>query len=368
MFASIVWTLVPLLTVGLVFYGIVRLFRRHRETNTLQRSDWHLQVSLDGTDSLSKLFLTLAVFFLLVTLLAFNRDTASPFAINTVVLVASIVGIATAYGAHATYALPFSIVGIIAWWLVEARNLIEQAEGKGVAMLSFMVLVSLLLYVVGALHSQVRPMLRLSLIYKVLGLVSVTVILFVLSSQPGLSMFSTLLKGSSVLNLWFITISLILLAIALITTSVYTVSKRSLSIYELVFVLIIAALAASLVFMPTLSIMSKESAYDLFDFYGTQQLTSDGVVWAAIFNACVFIELVGMIFIGYFRKESWYVNYGAIFLFIFIAIKYFDWFFQFLDKSVFFITAGILLLILGWGMEKGRRYVIKASNLSTPAV
>jgi uncharacterized membrane protein len=38
-------------------------------------------------------------------------------------------------------------------------------------------------------------------------------------------------------------------------------------------------------------------------------------------------------------------------------VKYFDWFFKFMDKSVFFIVAGIMLFAIGWAMERGRRYL-----------
>ena len=41
-----------------------------------------------------------------------------------------------------------------------------------------------------------------------------------------------------------------------------------------------------------------------------------------------------------------------------VIIKYFDWFFEFIDKSIFFLGAGELMLALGWSMEKGRKYII----------
>ena len=67
---------------------------------------------------------------------------------------------------------------------------------------------------------------------------------------------------------------------------------------------------------------------------------------------------------GYVKKEKWLINLGAAFLFMLIIVKYFDWFFTFLDKSIFFIGAGILLFIVGWLMEKGRRNILQ--NISTP--
>jgi len=62
--------------------------------------------------------------------------------------------------------------------------------------------------------------------------------------------------------------------------------------------------------------------------------------------------------LGYLKRENWLINLGAFFIFILIFVKYFDWFFAFLDKSIFFISAGILLFVVGWFMEKGRRYLL----------
>ena len=40
----------------------------------------------------------------------------------------------------------------------------------------------------------------------------------------------------------------------------------------------------------------------------------------------------------------------------------FDWFFTFFDKSIFFISAGIILFIVGWFMEKGRKYMLSITK------
>ena len=90
----------------------------------------------------------------------------------------------------------------------------------------------------------------------------------------------------------------------------------------------------------------------------SRELSASGVLWAIILNVLLFGEIMGVILAGYGRKEKWLINLGVFFLFIFILVKYFDWFFDFLDKSVFFIGAGILLFAVGWFMEKGRRYML----------
>ena len=62
--------------------------------------------------------------------------------------------------------------------------------------------------------------------------------------------------------------------------------------------------------------------------------------------------------LGYKLHEIWKINLGILGLFVFVLIKYFDWFFSFMEKSLFFITAGIIVLGIGFFMEKGRRYMI----------
>ena len=74
----------------------------------------------------------------------------------------------------------------------------------------------------------------------------------------------------------------------------------------------------------------------------------------------LFSEIVGIIFLGYFNNKNFFINLGIVFMSILIFVKYFDWFFAFLDKSIFFIGAGTLLFVVGWFMEKGRRYMLSA--------
>ena len=94
-------------------------------------------------------------------------------------------------------------------------------------------------------------------------------------------------------------------------------------------------------------------------FVKYNELSGLGIFWAIIFNIILFLEIIGILFLGYFNKKHLFINISLAFTFIFIFVKYFDWFFTFLDKSIFFIGAGILLFVVGWFMEKGRRYMLR---------
>lgn len=93
-------------------------------------------------------------------------------------------------------------------------------------------------------------------------------------------------------------------------------------------------------------------------FINGSELSGPGLLWSFILNFFTFLLYLGTILFGYKLKSTGIVNIGAIFLFLFIISKYFDWFYSYLDKGLFFILAGVILLGVGWAMERGRQYLI----------
>lgn len=82
------------------------------------------------------------------------------------------------------------------------------------------------------------------------------------------------------------------------------------------------------------------------------------LILSFILTAIALANIVIMIFKGFYYQNNALINIGAFFMFIFIFFKYFDWFYSFMDKSIFFLIAGAMLFILGFFMEKGRRYML----------
>ncbi len=92
----------------------------------------------------------------------------------------------------------------------------------------------------------------------------------------------------------------------------------------------------------------------------TPYLSGMGAAWAVILNLMLLLGLLGFVALGYTRHDDWLVTFGALLLFAFVIFKYFDWLFTFLDRSIAFVGAGLVLLLIGGLMERGRRYVISA--------
>lgn len=321
--------------------------------------DGSIQVFLSKEDGLSQLFLFLSTLFLDVTLIAINRDLGDHLSAQTLILISTVIGLAIAYLFRSVLPLIINLLGISSWWVVQGIMWVHSGGIKPYSIVVGLLFIALIFYLIGYVHARNIQHKRFSVVYLVLGIMAITGYLFILSTKPGLELLSYLHEGKIIFNSWQITVSLVLLMLATIGLNTYLIIKKQLFPAEAGFVFMIALLFGISVFLPDQTIFIQKANH--FGYSLNKEFSSTGIVWAIIFNLAIFFELLGLIFSGYARREEWLINLGVFFLFFLIVVKYFDWFFSFLDKSLFFIGAGLLLFGIGWFMEKGRRQII--SNL-----
>lgn len=136
-------------------------------------------------------------------------------------------------------------------------------------------------------------------------------------------------------------------------------------------VLSILGLAVNLFFNPTKSdtnpvecgVSAGLIAFTmLFTFF-----PSGSGIYTLFFNL-IFAGLTGfLVFMGYRRSDMKLVNTGIFWLSAFLIAKYFDFFYNLLERSLFFIIGGIILILGGIALEKKRRNIkedLKISNES----
>ena len=84
---------------------------------------------------------------------------------------------------------------------------------------------------------------------------------------------------------------------------------------------------------------------------------SSTTIYVVIFN----LVLAGVIFLllyaGYEREDMKLVNMGMFWVATFIVVRYFDWFWGLLDRSIFFMVGGLILVLGGIALEKKRRQI-----------
>ena len=83
-----------------------------------------------------------------------------------------------------------------------------------------------------------------------------------------------------------------------------------------------------------------------------------GTLYLVFVNVLLFGECVGLILFGVAVRSKLYLNMGMGFFFALVVCRYFDSTWRYLPRSLFFIVGGLLLLGLGFFLEKKRRALI----------
>jgi hypothetical protein len=184
--------------------------------------------------------------------------------------------------------------------------------------------------------------------FRVSALAIIPISLFMLffSSRNGLELFEE--SVFSLNQLYVFSISLILIICSLF----YYLFKTS-NVFKRIFYPFVLCL-----FFFCLPLMNFGKSM----FVDGIELSGPGLLWSFAFNFFTFLLFLGTILFGYRLKSTGIINIGAVFLFLFIISKYFDWFYSSIDKGIFFIVAGFILLGVGWAMERGRQLLISNIN------
>ena len=82
------------------------------------------------------------------------------------------------------------------------------------------------------------------------------------------------------------------------------------------------------------------------------------LLYPLLFNFLFLVGIVGLVFLGYFRGQELFINLALIFFTVDVVTRYFEYSFELLDRSTVFIVAGIILLLGGFLLERGRRQVV----------
>lgn len=81
------------------------------------------------------------------------------------------------------------------------------------------------------------------------------------------------------------------------------------------------------------------------------------------FNILFALEIFGLIILGFIRRYPAYVNIGLLFFALDVIARYFDFFWELLPRSLFFILGGLLLLFGGIILERKRKKILSSFNI-----
>lgn len=95
---------------------------------------------------------------------------------------------------------------------------------------------------------------------------------------------------------------------------------------------------------------------------GITALAPSLVVGPVLFNLVLFAAVIGLVVLGVQRRDELMINLGLLFFVVAVVTRYFDFFFDLLDRSIFFIVGGLLLLGGGWLLERQRQDLVEQAR------
>ena len=212
------------------------------------------------------------------------------------------------------------------------------------ALAGLYLVLGVLLYVVGAAHSHDQRLRLYAPPYYALGVVLVFGVLYLLTFKWFFEEMFNYFREPEPLPRMFMTPFHITAGVAVagvVVAATATVIKRGISPhtvpYELFGALALIATGYYVVLLPL-----------------------EGVVFNTIaFNVIFFGGLIGLIFTGYLRGYTFVVNLALFFFGLGVISRYFDFAWELLARSLFFMLGGLVLLGTGVGLEQFRRRLFR---------
>jgi uncharacterized membrane protein len=198
-----------------------------------------------------------------------------------------------------------------------------------------------LLFSIGGLHYFKPQLSKIARIFRIVGIKIAMLSLFLLTFK----FFSGYID-----SFWFRS-----------SRSFEEMSSQLITGIVLISIISIIGLVINLFFNPS---QSKTNLYDngislvvlgftLIFFY----FPAESNIYTVIYNLLFAGLTLFLVYIGYQKSDIKVLNIGIFWISVFILAKYFDFFWDLMDRSLFFLVGGLILVLGGIAMERKRRQI-----------
>lgn len=199
-----------------------------------------------------------------------------------------------------------------------------------------------LMFGIGALHYQSDRLKDVARVYRLSGIKLAMVCLFFLSFRFYTD-FGAKLPTSEQFTTGFVLCSILALLLAAIGLF-FNPARSDVNTIENGIGLGLVAVTMVMFFYPTTT-----------GFY------------AMLFNLILAGLIFTLLYVGYQREDMQLINEGMSWLAVLVLVRYFDFFWQLLPRSLFFLVGGLILVFGGMALEKKRRQLRTQFSAQPPA-
>lgn len=368
---------VPCLLPVFIIGGIIFVVYRLKKGKSLGGSNRKAPITHFFDLVVSQLAISISVLFFLYFLFSITKNFNADIEAHYVALPALVVGFILSYKLKQQLLLLLSIVGAYVWWIWLAvfeimkmyasyRNDlgdhyygVSSNEYRALIIIIGILMISLLFFVLGKIHSKKDSYNFFDNIYYFWSIVPVTGMLWLFSNKIVLiEGLPSLLDGDAFLLPPLLIVGLAVICISIVLLVYYAFVRNLLNNKCLASILLTLVGLGLLLFIPKMEFKPSYSDFRYTDS-GPNFL---GYIFLIFFNILIFGEFLLFIMYGYLKKNIGFITLGTILLFVLCIEKYVEWF-SFTEKGIFFTGAGVLMLGLGFLLERARRTII--NNLNT---
>ena len=244
---------------------------------------------------------------------------------------------------------PIQFLGLVLFFLAIGFRLPDWIDdisrGEAILGASLFLILGLFILALGRMKEEISALRPYSEVFELVGMITALGAVFVLTFKDVLSSDGGLfIRGDTEIafRILIVAAGALTLALVLATAWLHRRNEQSFTLNGIEGVAIVVLLAAAYV------VMGVDGDLD----------GNGDVLFTVVFNALLALALLGVLVSGYLRgKEAW-VNIGLAFIGINIIARYFEYSWDLLDRSLIFVAAGVILLLGGYLVERGRQAML----------
>lgn len=352
-------SILPLIIFVVIIFGIVVVLRVNATKQSISEASFQIAMSYD--DLLRQSLLAVSIILAITSLYATAHSLGFDIAWYWFATIGGGIAMYYSYKQHSPINL---IIGILIATLgltfggyqVATNNNVDRGLAYMAAFLLFTSLYGISISFFRAERAQ-----RYYIIFNLMGVLGIGIVTFFLGSFGSREVWGYIANGNNVAiwSNWKTGLILIGLIGLLIFSYIKAIDYFKQNLYQLIISGIGVVSAILVLLLPNVSLLYDSSNVYSYSENNWAQKNLEILPHIISMNILFLVGVLWLLYTAYRLKEVWRLNLSILALFIFVLVRYFDWVERTeLDRSLFFLSLGVIFLITGWGLERLRRNIL----------